>query len=68
MKARVSDKDTVKKGGGNHHRQIKPIQRSLQFPVLNDHASDVKKKPLMPVLIYMVGQTKIRPQYWAVFG
>lgn len=73
MKARVIKKDSAKKrkllkGGGSHHPQMKPIQRSLQFPELNDRASDAKKKALMPVLIYMVGQTKIRPKYWMVFG
>ena len=73
MKARVIKKDSAKKrkllkGGGSHHPQMKPIQRSLQFPVLNDHASDAKNEPSMLVLVYMVGQTKIRPQYWMVFG
>lgn len=73
MKARVIEKDSDKKRKLLKRRREpsstdETNSEELQFPELNDRASDAKKKPLMPVLIYMVGQTKIRPKYWMVFG
>ena len=69
MEAREGDKDSAKKRKLlKRRREPSSTDQTNSEEFAVPSASDVKKKPLMPLLMYMVGQTKIRPSVGRSLG